>query len=132
MKKQRLCSGFKVFPNGDKCEGCPDCDENIEFIYPELTESQKERKKRAELQVEEWVKGNSQHNYIDNECCPDFSCCKPEMLVDEVTRKMFKNGTEKQRESFMYTFLANAIAICAPGKKAFICNGKDEIAKELN
>lgn len=24
-KEQRRCSGYKVFPNGDKCEGCSDC-----------------------------------------------------------------------------------------------------------
>lgn len=24
-KSVRLCSGFKVFPNGEKCPGCIDC-----------------------------------------------------------------------------------------------------------
>ena len=23
---QLLCSGFRVFPKGDKCKGCPDCE----------------------------------------------------------------------------------------------------------
>ena len=23
---ERLCSGWRVFPNGDKCPGCHDCD----------------------------------------------------------------------------------------------------------
>lgn len=32
-------------------------------------------KSRAYKQLYEWVNGNSIHNDIDNECCPDFSCC---------------------------------------------------------
>lgn len=24
-----------------------------------------------------WIDGQSFHNDIDNECCPDFSCCEP-------------------------------------------------------
>ena len=26
-----------------------------------------------------WVAGESHHNRIDDECCPDFSCCTPEL-----------------------------------------------------
>lgn len=26
-----------------------------------------------------WLLGFSIHNHIDNECCPDFSCCFPEL-----------------------------------------------------
>lgn len=32
-------------------------------------------KARSYTQLYEWVNGNSIHNSIDNECCPDFSCC---------------------------------------------------------
>jgi hypothetical protein len=32
-------------------------------------------KSRTLKQCYEWVNGNSIHNFIDNECCPDFSCC---------------------------------------------------------
>ena len=24
-KEEKLCSGYKVFPDGSKCEGCRDC-----------------------------------------------------------------------------------------------------------
>ncbi len=37
-------------------------------------------KERCDNQLEEWVKGISIHNTKDEECCPDFSCCKPEFL----------------------------------------------------
>jgi hypothetical protein len=30
---------------------------------------------RTYKQLHEWVNGNSIHNTIDDECCPDFSCC---------------------------------------------------------
>jgi len=31
---------------------------------------------KKEEQLTEWVKGNSIHNKEQDECCPDFSCCK--------------------------------------------------------
>lgn len=30
-----------------------------------------------------WVDGTPLHNGIDNECCPDFSCCNPEWFVQD-------------------------------------------------
>ena len=47
-------------------------------------------KERCLLQLDEWVNGNPIHNKVDDECCPDFSCCKPEFLADELTRQTFK------------------------------------------
>lgn len=32
---------------------------------------------RVIAQCEAWVRGDSKHNFIDDECCPDFSCCVP-------------------------------------------------------
>ena len=26
-----------------------------------------------------WVFGKSKHNHVTDECCPDFSCCAPEL-----------------------------------------------------
>ena len=34
--------------------------------------------KRAHQQCVEWAQGKSVHNVVDDECCPDFSCCVPE------------------------------------------------------
>lgn len=34
--------------------------------------------KRAHQQAIEWVQSRSVHNIVDDECCPDFSCCVPE------------------------------------------------------
>ena len=43
-------------------------------------------KARSYTQLYEWVNGNFIHNSIDNECCPDFSCC---------------NGTGKSATSYI-------------------------------
>ena len=42
---------------------------------------------RAIGQLMMWVNGQPKHNTVDNECCPDFSCCYPDLLKgDQVTR----------------------------------------------
>lgn len=42
---------------------------------------------RAKAQMLYWAAGNSYHNNIDDECCPDFSCCVPELYErDEKVR----------------------------------------------
>lgn len=37
-------------------------------------------------QTESWIDGRPKHNPFSNECCPDFSCCVPDMLRPEVER----------------------------------------------
>lgn len=47
-----------------------------------------EYEKRVLAQLRAWVKGQSNHNTVDDECCPDFSCCIPEMMTkDEAARR---------------------------------------------
>lgn len=38
---------------------------------------------RAVDQGKTWVNGKSEHNAIDNECCPDFSCCVPSLFTKD-------------------------------------------------
>ena len=124
--KQRLCSGYRVFPNGDECKGCPDCDKTIKFVEPELTDSQKEYKARSEAQLVEWVKGNSVHNEVDNECCPDFSCCHPDLLADVELRKLFQASDREGRDRLCFTFLSSMIGKTMPTEKVFIADGISE------
>lgn len=55
----------------------------------------------AEEQLEKWLKGISVHNEDRQECCPDFSCCSPELLasveerIDFVNAHHAKNQTKK-------------------------------------
>ena len=89
-------------------------------------------KERCLEQLQNWVEGKSIHNKIDDECCPDFSCCNNVSETPLETRKIFKAAYEQENwdihESLCYSFLANAFA----DKKVFICNGKDEITTQFN
>ena len=47
-----------------------------------------------------WVNGKPKHNYIDNECVCDFSCCYPDLFTDDVEerQKQHLELIEKLRE----------------------------------
>jgi hypothetical protein len=34
-----------------------------------------------------WVNGVSQHDPVDNECCPDFSCCHPDFFHTDPAKR---------------------------------------------
>lgn len=57
-------------------------------------------------QLAEWVKGNPIHG---DECCPDFSCCRPELLAPEDVRIAFRDHPESRHE-MLGMFLGKAIA----------------------
>ena len=65
-------------------------------------------------QLERWVAGESvhrlDHNLFGGECCPDFSCCKPELLAEETVRKAFAAAPQKERMSYLGHFLGTAIS----------------------
>jgi len=35
-----------------------------------------------------WVAGESQHNEVDDECCPDFSCCCPTLFEQDKEKRV--------------------------------------------
>jgi hypothetical protein len=46
-----------------------------------------------------WHNGYSRHNAFSGECCPDFSCCHPEMYnKSEESRLMKLNHAIAERE----------------------------------
>lgn len=47
------------------------------------------------------------------ECTPDFSCCQPELLASEETRRAFVSATEKERVEFLGVFLGAAFELAA-------------------
>jgi hypothetical protein len=55
--------------------------------------------------LEQWVAGNPVHDNERNECCPDFSCCKPHLLASEEERKEFISSTPARRASMLMIFL---------------------------
>lgn len=50
----------------------------------------------SEEQLRLWVKGESVHNKERDECCPDFSCCCPNLLADQETRERFYKAWEEK------------------------------------
>lgn len=43
---------------------------------------------RAIEQGRQWVAGESHHNRVDDECCPDFSCCVPRLFERDPAKRM--------------------------------------------
>jgi len=67
----------------------------------------------SEEQLTRWVAGESVHlgtpGGEDGECCPDFSCCRPELKQPEDVRRAFAAASNDKREHFLSVFLAAAI-----------------------
>lgn len=40
-------------------------------------------RERHRSQCLSWAMGNPYHNKVDDECCPDFSCCVPDMFEQD-------------------------------------------------
>ena len=79
----------------------------------------------SEEQLDEWVNGNSIHNdenrpilIVDEndnvvrtvfteggECCPDFSCCQPNLKWPDKLRQKFKQSDEQTRQSMLFMSL---------------------------
>ena len=44
-------------------------------------------RERCRCQALKWAMGQPYHNRIDDECCPDFSCCVPELFEKDDARR---------------------------------------------
>ncbi|MER8672977.1 hypothetical protein [Mesorhizobium sp. M0037] len=42
---------------------------------------------RCRIHVLEWAKGNAYHEPINDECCPDGSCCNPELFEKDAAKR---------------------------------------------
>ena len=104
-------------------------------------------KDRCMFQLDEWVKGNPIHNDTDDECCPDFSCCKPDYLQPLEIRETFKAVCIKADEEefnpdyhpyddakmgMLMSFLGGLVSSEFPDKNINIIDGKTEMTKDLN
>lgn len=61
-------------------------------------------------QLDEWVKGNPIHNADRDECCPDFSCCQPQLLAPKDVRENFAAADEETRFGMLIHFLGAGVA----------------------
>ena len=93
-----------------------------------------------EEQLAEWVKGNPIHNermlggHLIGECCPDFSCCKPELLAPVEIRELYsaayKTDNTKVTSRMLGEFLTRMIDQHEPKIKVHIA-GLEADRREL-
>ena len=60
---------------------------------------------RSNCQLLAWVEGRSYHNDADDECCPDFSCCNPNLQATGDERWVFAQAGKEKRNEMLSTFL---------------------------
>lgn len=84
-------------------------------------------------QLRRWIDGESVHlgDKESGTCCPDFSCCQPELLADPVIRRAFVLADDVARRGFLGGFLGAAINLAArqrrlEGKSVAIVAGDPE------
>ncbi|WP_170759919.1 hypothetical protein [Ruegeria lacuscaerulensis] len=100
---------------------------------PELTTY----RQACEYQLSEWVAGRPWHNPFNHdntrhdgdrsegECCPDFSCCNPDMLAPKEAREAFANAGDDTRFEMLGMFLGN-MAQSETDAKVHIAGGTSE------
>jgi len=79
-------------------------------------------------QLQLWEEGESVHVDASGrgyECCPDFSCCKPELLAPIEARRAYRSAAPRERERLLMSFLGGAIA-SHTNEKVHITNGDPE------
>ena len=83
----------------------------------------------CEEQARRWVAGeslHSDHRGLGEECCPDFSCCNPELLQPPEVRAAFLAADAKKRDKLCMMFLGGLLAKEAPDVRAYITDGSSE------
>lgn len=75
---------------------------------------------RQQKQLDLWVQGTAVHNEVDDECCPDFSCCQQQLLVAREIREAYATGTPEARDKLLGVFLGEALS----GENVYIA-GRD-------
>lgn len=63
-----------------------------------------------EHQLKEWIAGRPWHNTVRDECCPDFSCCRPNLLWPEDVRQKFANATGEMRSNMLMSSIGGLFA----------------------
>jgi len=71
-------------------------------------------------QLNLWVEGQSTHDDKLGECCPDFSCCRPELLAPKEVRELFCKAYSEDNEDLMHRLLMEFLSHALEGKKAYI------------
>jgi len=57
-------------------------------------------KQRANEQSRAWVNGDCKHNDVDDECCPDFSCCFTDLFTKDRGERVRSHNIWAVRNGF--------------------------------
>lgn len=85
-----------------------------------------------EEQMGKWVEGESIHNGPTSRqgtCCPDFSCCRPELKWPEYQRRFFVEHPEA-RDKMLAMSLTALIENHKPGTKVYIAGDESNYVPE--
>jgi len=52
--------------------------------------------RRVRAQTLAWINGRPYHDSVTNECCPDFSCCNPDLMTYDAAQRQ-REGMEMLR-----------------------------------
>ena len=80
-------------------------------------------------QLRLWVEGESVHDSDEKgeQCCPDFSCCKPELKAPKEERELFQqlylDDKNNEYERMLMMFLGRALPLLTD-KRVYIAGGK--------
>lgn len=80
---------------------------------------------KYEEQLKLWVEGNSVHDKDKEgeQCCPDFSCCRPELKAPKEERELFQQlylaGKNDEYERMLMMFLGRGLPLLT-NKKVYI------------
>ena len=83
----------------------------------------------CDTQLVEWLRGNPRHNVFRNECCPDFSCCQPNLLWCLKQRREFVEASDEKREQMLFISLGSALEELGKRDSTYIA-GLDGSASE--
>jgi len=72
------------------------------------------------IQLAAWVEGCPRHNSELDECCPDFSCCRPHLLVPR-----------EEREMFLTAYISGDDAVVERLSLMFLCRAMSELDVEI-
>lgn len=72
-------------------------------------------------QLQRWVAGESVCPNTKHECCPDFSCCKPNLKWSPEKRTKFMTASQGEREKMMMGALGAVVADA--GVRAHVTRG---------
>lgn len=55
---------------------------------------------RCYEQLVDWMDGISKHNHIDDECCPDFTCCSDNIKpsIESIKKVVYENFMEQNAD----------------------------------